>query len=71
MNDQDRRFLLRVAAITLAIVLVGVVTVMLYGLFDPKVDNEKIFAMISPSFFTIVGCFVGVLGATSRNSADK
>ena len=47
---------------TLAAVLVSVIAVMLVGLFDSRVDNDKIFAILGPAFQTIVGCFVGILG---------
>ena len=54
---------------TLAAVLVAVIAVMLIGLFDARVDNDKIFAILGPAFQTIVGCFVGILG--SRLLSDK
>jgi hypothetical protein len=47
---------------TLALVMFSVVAVMLIGLFDERVDNDKIFAIIRPAFQMIVGCFVGFLG---------
>ena len=43
-------------------VILAVVAVMLYGLFDNRVDNEKVFAIIGPAFQTVVGAFVGILG---------
>ncbi len=45
----------------LAAVIVSVIVVLLIGLFDPKVDNDKIFAILGPAFQTIIGCFVGIL----------
>ncbi len=51
---------------TLSIVMLSVVAVMLIGLFDDKVDNDKIFAIIGPAFQMIVGCFVGYLGGRFR-----
>lgn len=48
---------------TLAAVMVAVIGVMLAGLFDTRVDNDKVFAILGPAFQTIVGCFVGVLGS--------
>ena len=44
-------------------VMVAVILVLLVGLFDNRVDNEKIFAILGPAFQTIVGCFVGILGS--------
>jgi hypothetical protein len=48
---------------TLASVMLAVIAVLLIGLFDERVDNDKILAILSPAFQTIVGCFVGVLGS--------
>jgi uncharacterized membrane protein YraQ (UPF0718 family) len=59
-----------IVAGTLAAVLVAVIAVMLAGLFDDRVDNEKIFAILGPAFQTIVGCFVGILGGRVLNG-DK
>lgn len=55
-------FIFRVVTITLAAILIGVIAAMLYGLYDQRVDNKEIFAILSPAFQTIVGCFVGILG---------
>jgi cation transporter-like permease len=46
---------------TLCLVVIGMVTGLLIGLFDEKVDNNKIFEMISPAFQTVVGGFIGLL----------
>ena len=56
---------------TLAAVLVAVIAVMLAGLFDTRVDNDKIFAILGPAFQTIVGCFVGVLGSRALSTPEK
>jgi hypothetical protein len=48
--------------VCLAIILISVVGVLLIGLFNEKVNNESIFKIIEPSFNTIVGAFVGLLG---------
>lgn len=61
MMDQST-FIFRVVTVTLAAILVAVICAMLYGLFEPKVDNKDIFAILGPAFQTIVGCFVGILG---------
>lgn len=55
-------FIFRVVTVTLAAILIAVIAAMLYGLFEPKVDNKEIFAILGPAFQTIVGCFVGILG---------
>lgn len=56
---------------TLALVMGAVIAVLLIGLFDARVDNDKIFAILGPAFQTIVGCFVGVLGSRALNNGDK
>jgi hypothetical protein len=55
---------------TLAGVMVAVIAVLLIGLFNDRVDNDKIFAVLGPAFQTIVGCFVGVLGSRALNGAN-
>ena len=49
------------ATYTLTIILLSMVSAMLYGLFDPKVDNSKIFEIVGPAFQTIVGGFIGLI----------
>lgn len=52
--------------------MVVVSVTMLHGLYDPRVDNDKIFAIIGPAFQTIVGGFVGLLSglALGRKTDD-
>lgn len=70
--DDTIEWILRVAVATLACVILVVVTAMVVGLFvdNNVISNDKIFAMITPAFNTIVGAFVGLLGglSVSRNS---
>jgi len=49
------------ASITLSIILLSMVGVMLIGLFNPQIDNTKIFEAITPAFQTIVGGFIGLI----------
>lgn len=58
----QQTFIFRVVTVTLAAILVAVIAAMLFGLFEPRVDNKDIFAILGPAFQTIVGCFVGILG---------
>lgn len=53
--------IMRIAAFTLALIMISVVLVMMVGLFVPNnvVDNNEIFKIIGPAFSTIVGAFVG------------
>lgn len=58
-------------SLTLCIVVIGMVGVMLLGLFDEKVDNNKIFELISPAFQTIVGGFIGLLAGVKLSHDDE
>lgn len=59
-----------VAILTLAFVMVAVVGVFLYGLFDPRVDNAELLKIIGPAFQMIVGAFVGLIGGYVKGFAD-
>lgn len=61
---------IRVTVLTLAAVLVAVIAAMLIGLFDPRVDNAEIFKILGPSFQTIVGVFVGILGGRAMGKTS-
>ena len=63
-------WILKVTVGTLAIIVVAVVLVLMGGLFNPIVDNNKIFEIIGPAFSTVIGAFVGLLGGISLNKAD-
>ena len=58
-------------SLTLCIVVMGMVGVMLMGLFDEKVDNTEIFKLISPAFQTIVGGFIGLLAGVKLSHDDE
>lgn len=64
----DRQVVYVIVAATLGLVLVAVIGVLLAGLFNPLVDNDKIFAILGPAFQTIVGAFVGILSGMVINS---
>ena len=49
------------ATATLTIILLAMVGVLLIGLFNPTIDNTKIFEAITPAFQTIVGGFIGLI----------
>jgi len=56
---------------TLCIVVFGMVAVLMFGLFDEKVDNSEIFKLISPAFQTIVGGFIGLLAGVKLSHDDE
>lgn len=70
MGD-NRKVIYYTVVFTLATVLLSVILTMLSGLFDDKVDNNKIFEILSPAFQTIVGCFVGVLGGRALGKSGE
>ena len=55
---------------TLCLVVVGMVGVLMAGLFDPLVDNAEIFKLISPAFQTIVGGFIGLLAGVKLSHGE-
>ena len=56
---------------TLCIVVMGMVAVLMIGLFDEKVDNSEIFKLISPAFQTIVGGFIGLLAGVKLSHDEE
>jgi undecaprenyl pyrophosphate phosphatase UppP len=64
-------FVTLMVSLTLCVVVMGMVGVMLLGLFDEKVDNNKIFELISPAFQTIVGGFIGLLAGVKLSHDEE
>ena len=64
-------FVTLMVSLTLCVVVIAMVAVMLLGLFDEKVDNNKIFELISPAFQTIVGGFIGLLAGVKLSHEDE
>jgi hypothetical protein len=66
-----QKHILLIAIYTLAMVMLAMV--LLFGLFDEKVNNNKIFEILGPAFSTIVGALVGLLGGLrlTRATEDK
>ena len=63
MTPRDRlsTWVTLIATTTLSLILISMVSGMMIGLFDEKVDNNKIFEAILPAFQTIVGGFIGLI----------
>jgi len=61
MKDELSARVTWIASITLAIILIAMVSTMLIGLFVDKVDNAKVFEIVGPAFQTIVGGFIGLI----------
>ena len=56
---------------TLCVVIIGMVAVLMAGLFNPLVDNAEIFKLISPAFQTIVGGFIGLLAGVKLSHGEE
>ena len=63
-------FVTLMVSFTLCVVIIGMVTVLMAGLFDPIVDNTEIFKLISPAFQTIVGGFIGLLAGVKLSHGE-
>ena len=58
-------------SVTLCLVVLSMVGVLLFGLFNEKVDNDKIFELIGPAFQMIIGGFIGLLAGVKLNEPEK
>jgi hypothetical protein len=63
-------FVTLMVSFTLCMVVIGMVGVLMAGLFDPLVDNAEIFKLISPAFQTIVGGFIGLLAGVKLSHGE-
>lgn len=70
-DDKLVEWIFKVTVTTLSMVVIAVIFVLLFGLFEDKVDNDKIFDIIGPAFSTVIGAFVGLLGGLSINRNSK
>jgi hypothetical protein len=74
-NEKLSVWVTLIATVTLSTILLAMVSGMMVGLFDEKVDNNKIFEAVLPAFQTIVGGFIGLITgikiATDQRTDDK
>jgi len=74
-NEKLSVWVTLIATVTLSTILFAMVSGMMVGLFDEKVDNNKIFEAVLPAFQTIVGGFIGLITgikiATDQRTDDK
>lgn len=56
-----REKILLVATISLTMVIISMIAMFVYAIIDPAVDDAAVFAIIGPSFQTIVGGFLGLI----------
>jgi hypothetical protein len=64
-------FVTLMVSFTLCVVVIGMVGVLMAGLFNPLVDNAEIFKLISPAFQTIVGGFIGLLAGVKLSHGEE
>ena len=50
-----------IASFSLCITVLSMVGVFMFGFFDEKVDNSKLFEIVGPAFQTIIGGFIGLI----------
>lgn len=67
MEDNFIKKIIFIVVLSLSIICIGVVAILLNGLFEDSVNNDKIFEIIGPAFNTVIGAFVGLLGGLSLN----
>jgi hypothetical protein len=50
-----------IASFSLCITVLSMVGVFMFGFFDDKVENNKLFEIVGPAFQTIIGGFIGLI----------
>ena len=68
MNMKDKIVIL--VTMTLCCIVIGMVGALIFGLFDPTVNNDKIFEIIAPAFQTVIGGFIGLITGIKIGSDD-
>lgn len=74
MSPRDKTFVLRVGVLTLAICTISIIWAFLGGLFNPLVDNGKIFEILAPVTHEITGGLIAILAAmvaVGRSGKEK
>lgn len=77
MTERDRSFVIRAFVVTLMVSALSVVFVLLAGLFNPLVDNNRIFSIITPIAQQVTGALISILSslvaikATKNNGEDR
>ena len=62
MDDKTlSNWITMIACCTLAATVLAMVIVFMFGFFDDKVDNVKLFEIVGPAFQTIIGGFIGLI----------
>ena len=59
-----------IATVTLATIVIAMVVTMLVGFFDHRLENEMIWAAVSPAFQSIIGGFIGLVAGIRIGGKD-
>ncbi len=72
-REQLSQWVTLIASVTLALTVLSMVVVFMFGFFDVLVDNDKLFGIVGPAFQTIVGGFLGLITGIKigENGNDK
>lgn len=70
-KDQVALWVTLIATVTLAVILLSMVSVLLKGLFINGIDNTEIFKAVTPAFQMIVGAFVGLVAGIKLGQSDE
>jgi hypothetical protein len=65
------RLIAIIVCISLAGVIIPMNAVLLIGLFDPLVDNNRVFAIIGPGYNTVIGIFGGILTGYALGKTER
>ena len=68
-REQLSQWVTLIASVTLALTVLSMVVVFMFGFFDDKVDNVKLFEIVGPAFQTVIGGFLGLI--TGIKIGDK
>jgi len=59
MNHKEH--VVNVATYALVAIIIAMVFMFVYAVIDPNTDDKIVFAIVGPSFQTIVGGFIGLI----------
>ena len=67
MNEGDQSYVLRLGFTVLAVILLAITGVCLFGLFVKDADHDRIVSFLGPAFSTILGLFITVVSIRLLN----
>lgn len=71
MSELDRSWVIRVLVSALVICALSVVAVLLVGLFSSSVDNNRVFAIITPLSQQVTGALISILSGLIAYKAGQ